>query len=942
MTSAGDLLDADGLARWMRTFRSAVIGIDPSVNPQGFAEVADEVLMALTDAKRRQVLGRWHADHQELEPAARIQGRGGPREWFTGYDTADGYHWRRLREYLITTRSRTETVVDSLDRETNRILEMLEDPRLGGPGSFRIRGLVIGYVQSGKTANFSALAAKAFDAGYKVVIVLSGLHNSLRRQTQLRLEDELGLIDTTADRPTVGRAADDQQIDALTSADPAGDFNQGSRSPALFGSRRTLLVMKKNASILRRMRDWLGTRPPLDAPVLIIDDEADQASINTGGNRPGDDDNDQDTATDTGPDLSPADVDTRDGDGGGRLTRRTLEAETNPSIINGLIRELMESFNRVAYVGYTATPFANVLIGHDSQDREVGQDLYPADFIVSLPKPPGYVGAERLFGRGALPAAVGTDPAAVAPADVLRRVKDAEAAMLLPRRADPAPTALPPSLDEAILDFVLAAAARDVRTGRRNAAAMLVHASQLTAQQQNLADLVEARVAGLRQGWIYRMSGDRARSQLRDRWNREFRPVTLAMNPSAVLPFTAIEHAVDDLLRDLPVLQLHNRSGDELDYEREPALRAVVIGGNKLSRGLTLEGLLVSYYVRRANAYDTLLQMGRWFGYREDYLDLTRLYTTAELADDFRDLATYEEELRQEIQLYDRLRKTPADFGVRIHTHPSMLITAPNRMGSARTVSYNYSATVQQTSAFTLTDRGWLDHNVRATRRFLAGLGVDGMDTDNGSDGRRSWSGITWQEVYDFLGDYRTFSGSTRFVGELVRDYIQSQAAHNELLEWTVAVRGLIKADDALGTEDLGIGEGQRVACIRRSREANSDTSIGTLVNPSSSGGRGDEDLDLDRGQVEAARAAAATGDLSYPVALRRQRSPARGLLVIYPISRASGPRTGNPDDTGKQPLFRDPARDGATVIGVMASFPYSATADERSYVVNSAGSPPL
>jgi len=942
VTSAGDHLAAAELDLWSRMLRTGLIGVDTTADPAAVADAADRFLMALPPAHRQQVVQRWFDDHQELEPSARIRGSGGPRPWFTDYSPTDGYHWRRLREYLITSRGRSETVVDSLDRETDRILEMLEDPRPDGPASFRTKGLVVGHVQSGKTANFSALAAKAYDVGYKVVIVLSGLHNSLRRQTQLRLEDELGLVDTTAARPTVGRAADDQQISALTTADPAGDFNQGSQPPNLFGSSRTLLVMKKNASILRRLNRWLAPRTPLDTPVLIIDDEADQASINTGGNRPGDDEADPDAPTDTGPDLSAADIDTREGGGAVRLTRRTLELETDPSIINGLIRELMERLDRAAYVGYTATPFANVLIGHDSLDRSVGEDLYPSDFIVSLPRPPGYVGAERLFGRAALPAAVGADAGPVAPADVLRRVPDAEAAALLPRRADPAPTALPATLDHAILDFVLAAAARDVRTGRRNAAAMLVHASQLTAQQTVLARLVEARVAALRQGWIYRMAGDKVRSQLRDRWEQQFTPVTRAMNPAAELPFEAVEQAVDTLLHGLPVLQLHNRSGDELDYQREPTLRAVIIGGNKLSRGLTLEGLLVSYYIRRANAYDTLLQMGRWFGYREDYLDLTRLYTTAELADDFRDLATYEEELRQEIQLYDRLGQTPGDFGVRIHTHPSMEITAPNRMGSARTVSYNYSATVQQTSAFELSNRSWLEHNVDATRRFLADLGVDGVDTAGGSAGRRTWSGVGWQEIYDFLGDYRTFSGSTRFVAHLVRDYIQTRAGRHELLHWTVAVRGLLTVDDKLGTENLGIGDGQPVACIRRSREAASDTSIGTLVNPISKGGRGDEDIDLDDHQIQAARAAAAAGQLSYPVALRRQRSPATGLLVIYPISRNSSPLTDEPDDKGKQPLFEDPGRDGATVIGVTASFPYSPTADERGYVVGSAGAAPV
>jgi hypothetical protein len=933
MTSGGEPLPKADLERYLRVLRSALIGSD-TADPAVVVAAAESFLPA---AHRAQVLQQWIDDHSELEPAARIRGTGGRRPWFADHDPTTGYHWRRLHEYLLTAMNRSETVVDSLDKETDRILEMLEDPRPGGP-PFRVKGLVIGYVQSGKTANFSALAAKAFDAGYKVVIVLSGLHNSLRRQTQLRLEDELGLVATSPARPTVGLAADDQKIIGLTTAQRFGDFNQGTSDPNILGTVRTLLVMKKNASILRRLDSWLAPRTPLDTPVLIIDDEADQASINTGGNRP-DDEGDEDPPTATGADLTAADIDPADGSGAVTLSRRTLELETDPSIINGLIRGLMDRMRRVAYVGYTATPFANVLITHDAHDRQVGGDLYPSDFIVSLPRPPGYVGAEILFGRGA----VADDTADVVGVNVVRPIPDWEADSLLPRRGEQPPTSLPSTLEQALLDFVLAAAARDTRTGQRNAAAMLIHASQLTAQQANLARLVEDRVATLKRQWIYNMPAGAVRTQLRERWEQEFVPVTRAMRPGWEVGFEVIEPAIDALLRDLPVLQLHNRSTDELDYERTPLLRAVLIGGNKLSRGLTLEGLLVSYYVRRANAYDTLLQMGRWFGYREDYLDLTRLYTTTALADDFRDLATYEEELRQEVRLYEQLGKTPDDFGPRISTHPSMAITAGPRMGSARAVSYNYSATIQQTSAFELRNKAWLQHNLDATRRLFATLGDAAVESD-GDTGRRKWCDVDWQLIYNFLDDYRTFGGSTRFVSRLVREYLHTQATrHDELTRWTVALRGLLAVDVKLGTEDLHLADGALTACIRRSREAASDTSIGTLVNPISRAGRGDEDIDLDDEQVAAARAQAASGQLSYPVALRQQRSPRHGLLVVYPISRYSGPVNGTDgqEEAGKQPLFRDAERDGVTVIGIAASFPASNTADKRSYVVGSAGPAP-
>ena len=285
MTSAGEPLSETEVDSHLRVLRTALVGKE--LTEEHLRAAADMYLAFLPAYAREQVVGRWLDDRVELEPAAVLRGAGGPRPWFADYDPSVGYHWQRLREYLVTVKGRSETVVDSLDTTTNEILEMLEDPRKGGPEKFLVRGLVVGYVQSGKTANFSALIAKAFDAGYRIVIVLSGLHNSLRRQTQLRLEDELGLVQSTPSRPGVGLAAADQQISRMTKPETWGDFNQGTADAnVLYSGARTILVMKKNATVLRRLDEWLDERQPITPPVLVIDDEADQASINTGGNRP--------------------------------------------------------------------------------------------------------------------------------------------------------------------------------------------------------------------------------------------------------------------------------------------------------------------------------------------------------------------------------------------------------------------------------------------------------------------------------------------------------------------------------------------------------------------------------------------------------------------------------------------------------------------------------
>src|SRR5262249_23324187 len=215
-------------------------------------------------------------------PARVLSGRGGPRPWFATWTPSTGYYWLRQRAYLLDKLGRSEVEIESLDDSTDKILSHLEDPRTTGPMAFRVQGLVIGYVQSGKTANYSALIAKAADAGYKLVIVLSGIHNALRQQTQRRLDRELGITAGGVGEPEPGR-----RWIPLTTADLYGDFRPGTvGANVLQGNERVLLVVKKNATVLRRLVQWMTGRAPATLPVLIVDDEADQASINTGGNRP--------------------------------------------------------------------------------------------------------------------------------------------------------------------------------------------------------------------------------------------------------------------------------------------------------------------------------------------------------------------------------------------------------------------------------------------------------------------------------------------------------------------------------------------------------------------------------------------------------------------------------------------------------------------------------
>ena len=482
---------------------------------------------------------------------------------------------------------------------------------------------------------------------------------------------------------------------------------------------------------------------------------------------------------------------------------------------------------------------------------------------------------------------------------------------------------------------MLAIAARQQRTGRDNAATMLIHTHHRQEVQHRIGQLVREHVSQLRQSWRYDRQS--IRPLLHDRWNRRFRPVVASVNTRNDVAFEEIEEHIDGLFRDpLRVLILNSTSQDVLDYEADPTVKAVVIGGNRLSRGLTLEGLLVSYYVRRTQYFDTLMQMGRWFGFREQYVDLTRIWTTDELWDWFRDLALAEEELRREIARYERENLTPLDFGPRIRSHPVMMITAQNKMGGARVVSQSYSGYLLQTTSFRFEDTGWLQSNLATAQQLITQLGRPNLEGD--SPHQPAWQGVPWQTVDAFLAQYRLDPRATHEMGA-IRQYLREQAHNGELTEWLVSVRGRSTVEASLGTEPILTVNGTAVNRIGRTRLKNAPHSIGSLVNPATlqgTPGSGDEEIGLSRNHLTAARREAeVTGD--FPDALRRQRDRTQGVLLLYPISPFSRPRS---DEGNRLTLFADPAS-GVTVVGIALVFPVSQSPAAIEYVVGTVGPMP-
>ncbi len=826
-----------------------------------------------------------------LRPATTISGTPESGAWLHEIDRSGWYYWPQLRDYLLSTKGRPRALVSALDEQTDRILEQM---RPASEYVFDTRGLVLGYVQSGKTANYTALIAKAADIGYRLFIVLTGMDNGLRRQTQIRLKQEI--IGYPDNRPRAVRFPPvGKQWHEFTSEALAGDFQPGNaNTAALQGSQPVLIVMKKNGPVLRKLLAWLDAAPAevRDAiPVLVVDDEADQASIDTRGTYQSE----------------------------GQALHDDYE---EPAVINGLIRQLLSKFRRRAYIGYTATPYANILIPHDAYDPDVRDDLYPKDFMIDLPKPPGYFGSEELFGQ--------FDPETGEyknGLDVIKTVTEVDLAELDQGR-------IPASLSDAIESFALAGAARAERGQPSEPATMLIHVSHLRTEHQVLFAGVQEHFFGLRDEWRYQR-GKGIRARLEKRWNEEFRPLTGARYIDRDRPFTAIEEYISPFLQKVEVKVINSDTGDLLDYERQPDLKTIAIGGNRLSRGLTLEGLIVSYFARTTENYDTLMQMGRWFGYRQGYDDLTRIWTTKNLERWFADLAFVEWQLREDLKMYEDQGLTPVQVGMRIWQHPTMQVTSQlkRRFATPTTIKQSFGASVQQTFKFPL-DRpndlvALLRENRAVTTTFLKSLGEPSRWTDDGPIWKTDAT-----SVLAFLEQYKVDPEASGLSLPLIREYVRREMQAGHLDKWTIAVMGRSHKSDQLGDVDWDLWQ-TPVHQIERTRLGNTN-SLGVITSP------GDEALDLDDDEKRTMQALIDSSPGNKPLgenpAARRARSPGKGLLLIYPVSRFSGARAEK--RSNRRALYENPnAKGSIDLIAIALSFPYSPTAQSvEAYLEGTVG----
>lgn len=810
-----------------------------------------------------------------LTPAGILTANPNSGVWLDNLDRQEWYYWPALRDFWLSNKGWSIASVRSVDEATDRILGQIANPNLN---NFDIRGLVIGFIQSGKTANYTALIAKCADVGYRLVIVLSGIDNGLRRQTQIRLDKELvGFVDQRAD--SVFLPPPGKRWHQFTSEDLQGDFRRGyANYAALQGNQPVLLVVKKNGPVLRRLHAWLDESPEdirQSLPVLVIDDEADQASVDTRG-----------TYIQEGEEV-PDDFE-------------------EPSVINGLIRSLLNKFTKKSYIAYTATPFANVLIPHDVYNPTALGDLYPKDFIVDLPKPHGYFGAEEQFGR--------FDPETredVGGMDIVRIIPVNELIELRDHHL------LPPSVEDAMLDFVLAGAARAFRGQNDLPSTMLLHGSHLILLQMEMFGIIEQRFSDFKDEWRYTRSLG-IRDRLKQRWENDFIPVTSDLFPDLTTSFEEIEPFITPFFESIRVKVINSRTGDVLDYETEKSLKAIAVGGNRLSRGLTLEGLTTSYFFRSTPTYDTLMQMGRWFGFKNGYADLSRIYMTDEISGWFNDLARVEYELRQDIKMYEEMNVTPLQFGPKILRHPAMLVTSRLKQRNARTIyiSQSYSNQLLQTFRFPFSRPVDLTRLTRTNLFFTKEL-INSLGNPEISDAGPLWRNVNPNIIIEYLRRYQIDHQVRNIYLPLVIDYISSQNRFNELVNWTIAIKGRTHPSSIL--KELVFNEELAIPLISRTRLKSDRDSLGVITSP------GDEASDLDEQQLaEIDGFVDSSGrPLGQNPAARALRAPTNGLLLIYPVSKYSG--YDSKPARNREPIFENPdSPECEDIICLAISFPRS------------------
>lgn len=682
------------------------------------------------------------------------------------------YYWDRYRQLLVQ-KGLPPSVVRATDEVTDKILDRLGNPR--DMSTWSRRGMVVGHVQSGKTANYTGLVCKAADAGYRLIIVIAGIHNNLRNQTQSRIDEgfigrdtaRLASANKGKKQKIIGVGNFDQRHFPVSLTTSIRDFNKGTAttntSQISSYNVPVILVIKKNASTLKNLIEWLREHSVsagsemVEQPMLLIDDEADNASINI------------------------------------------KHGKEEVARINGQIRDLLGVFRRSCYVGYTATPFANIFIDPDREDEVFKQDLFPRHFIIGLDAPTNYFGARKVFVENR--------------EQHIRDIADNDECLPIGHPIDHQLDELPPSLIDAVRAFIVARAIRNIRGQQGQHASMLVNASRFTGIQgklrNRLVDVVECIRAAVT------VDAGKGKAALRNPeiaalhgvWEREY---SQAGTPS----WEQIQARLHEVLAAAQIIEVNaSKRSSPLNYEEkgEYGLTVIAVGGFSLSRGLTLEGLTVSYFLRNSLMYDTLMQMGRWFGYRPGYEDLCRVWMPTAGVGWYSHISEAMDELQLDLKRMELANATPEDFGLAVRSHPeTLIVTARNKMGSGQLVPMkiglaNRFVETTRLSSVEVT----LDHNRKLARQFVDALRAHANNSSALEKVGRGhlFSTVPVQLVRDFLIRFRNDRADPLTDANLIGRYIDERA-EGELASWDVLLASVNDDDLSAHSDLLGISVG--------------------------------------------------------------------------------------------------------------------------------------
>lgn len=670
-----------------------------------------------------------------------------------GWDNETNYvlgtYRNRYFEYLQREKGWKSDVLDDLKFASLKVVKGLGDPN--DSNAFFVRGMVLGSVQSGKTTNFNAVINSAIDLGYQLIIVFCGTIEDLRGQTYQRISTDVvgGWEEDDSIRKKTGKdfkgvsniynfSANEKQVNLITGPSKSGDFNSSIAAANFNPNAYNIAVCKKNVSIIKNLLQWLNQYPQArNLPTLIIDDECDNASLNNNGNN----------------------------------------ADTNPSQINAGIRALLNMFHKKTYLGYTATPFANILQfdgAESSFSWKKGsidfsfdccvQDLFPEDFIQLLSPPSNYVGIKDFFDtrdpniekiEGLIETIPKTDVNECFPLRVIQNgdfifgTDSRESGTRASKKEDPFPSYLPDSLKDAIKCFVLSIALRYSRNKEQEHFplfqkhhSMLIHISRYTQWIDRTKKLVQEYLDSIEPETRAGNITSSIYIELESTWNKYFlyqvenipMQLTNRMRNDPYLTardFDTVRRYLPSAIKDIDIVAIHSKSNDELKYSNSNGNKYIAIGGNALSRGFTLEGLAINYFVRGTNNADTLMQMGRWFGYRPGYLDACKLFTTSEAIERFDEASLIIEDLENKLDDMIREGKSPREFTIWVRDNPDVIrLTRPNLLKNLHELTLDFNDKLQQSTQFFI-NKNKIDFLYNNFKNYIRSVSNDWVE--NGS-----------------------------------------------------------------------------------------------------------------------------------------------------------------------------------------------------------------